>query len=1058
MSIIDAAIDRTRTTIATLFLILIAGAYAYIAIPKEADPDINIPIIYVSMGHEGISPEDGERLLLRPMEQELRSIEGIKEMRSSAFEGGANVVLEFDAGFDADAALTDVREKVDRAKSELPQETKEPSVNEVNLSLFPVIVVTLSGEIPERSLVAIARNLRDEIEGIPSVLDAELSGEREELVEIIINPLLLESYGLRADDVLGLIQRSNLLVAAGALDTGEGRFAVKVPGLFETARDLLDQPLKTDGDSVVTIKDVAEVRRTFKDRTSYARLDGRQSIGIEVSKRTGENIIQTIEAVKYVVGEAQKQWDLPVEVTYSQDRSTDIRNMLSDLQNNVISAVILVMIVVVGALGLRSAGLVGVAIPGSFLLGILVLYAMGLTMNIVVLFALILAVGMLVDGAIVMTEFADRKTAEGHPRQKAFALSAKRMAWPIIASTATTLAAFMPLLFWPGIAGEFMRFLPITLIATLSASLLMALVFVPVLGARIGRRGSPEEAEAARKISGETEDADPMSATGLTGAYVRLLNLALGHPMKVLMLAVSILIGVQVAYSTYGRGVEFFPDIEPDIALINVHARGNLSVDEQRRLTVEVEERVLAMDGIKSVYSSIGDLGQGGQDRAEDVIAVIQMEFDDWETRKPAKQILADIMRETEDLAGIIVEPREQEHGPQQGKPIDIQISSLDLDKLDEAVRIVRARFEETPGLVTIEDTRAIPGIEWKLNVDRAEAAKYGVDIATIGSYVQMVTKGMIVSEFRPDDADDEIDIVLRFPDRYRTLEQLDHLRITTPAGEVPISTFTDREPVAQVGTIKRTDQRRTMAVKADVAPGVLADDKVKELRAWLTTQADLPEGVSWSFKGEQADQRESEEFLMKAFVVALFIMAIILVTQFNSFYSAFLILTAVIMSTTGVMIGLLVLDKPFGIIMSGVGVIALAGIVVNNNIILIDTFDGLKKKVPDLRRALLMTGAQRLRPVLLTTVTTILGLMPMVLQVNIDFITREVSVGAPSTQWWVQLATAVVFGLAFSTVLTLVVTPSLLMLRGNVSGWWARVKPGGPKRGRGGPVPTPAE
>ena len=1040
MSIIDAAINRTRTTLATLLLILIAGTYSYFAIPKEADPDVNIPIIYVSMAHEGISPEDGERLLLRPMEQELRSIEGIKEMRSSAFEGGANVVLEFDAGFDADTAIEDVREKVDRAKSELPEETKEPSVNEVNLSLFPVVVVTLSGDVPERSLVRVAKALRDEIESIPTVLDAELRGEREELVEIVIDPLLLESYGLRADDVLGLIQRSNLLVAAGALDTGEGRFAVKVPGLFETARDLFEQPLKTDGSSVVTIRDIAQVRRTFKDRTTYARLDGQPALGIEVSKRTGENIIETIAAVKFVVAQAEANWDIPVEVTFSQDRSKDIRTMLTDLQNNVISAVILVMIVVVGALGVRSAGLVGVAIPGSFLLGILTLYVMGLTMNIVVLFALILAVGMLVDGAIVMTEFADRKTAEGHPKQQAFAMAAKRMAWPIIASTATTLAAFMPLLFWPGIVGEFMRFLPITLIATLSASLLMALVFVPTLGALIGRRGSPEEAEAARKISGDSEEGDPMAATGFTGLYVKTLSVALNNPLKVVMIAVALLVTAQWSYGTYGKGVEFFPSVEPENALVNVHARGNLSIQEQRRLVVQVEERILDIPGFRSVYTSIGSQrGGGGREKAEDVIGTIQLEFTDWQTRKPAREILADILDRTSDLAGIIVEPLEQESGPNQGKPIDLQLSSIDLNKLDEAVAIARAKFEALEGLANIEDTRPIPGIEWKLEVDRAEAAKYGVDIATIGSYVQMVTKGMILSDFRPDDADDEIDIVLRFPDRYRTLEQLDNLRVTTAAGEIPISTFTTRNPVAQTGTIARTDQKRTLAIKADVTEGVLADDKVKVLTKWLREEAPLPPEVRWSFKGEQADQQEAQTFLMKAFGVALFMMAIILVTQFNSFYSAFLILTAVIMSTIGVMIGLLILDKPFGIVMSGVGVIALAGIVVNNNIILIDTYDGLRKKVADKRRALLMTGAQRLRPVMLTTITTILGLIPMVVQINIDFITREVTIGAPSTQWWVQLSTAVVFGLAFSTVLTLVVTPSLLMVRANWQSWRER-------------------
>ncbi|MFO7483094.1 efflux RND transporter permease subunit [Oceanibaculum nanhaiense] len=571
MNLIDAAIARARTTIAVLVLILIAGTVAYIDIPKESDPDINIPTIYVSLVHEGISPEDSERLLLRPMEQELKSIEGVKEMRSTAYEGGGFVLLEFDAGFNADKALDDVREKVDIAKSELPTETEEPSITEVNFSLFPVLVVTLSGPVPERTLVRLARELRDEIEGIPSVLNVDIAGDREELVEILIDPLKLESYGLRSDDILTFIDRSNRLIAAGALDTGSGRFPVKVPGLFETADDILDMPLKTEGDAVVRVRDVAEVRRTFKDRESVARLDGEPAVGLQVTKRTGENIIETIEAVR-ALSERQKQfWPETVKVTYSQDRSKDIRTMLSDLQNNVISAVLLVMIVIVGALGLRSAGLVGIAIPGSFLLAILVIFTMGITINIVVLFALILAVGMLVDGAIVLTEFADRKMAEGQSPKRAYARAAKRMAWPIIASTATTLAAFLPLLFWPGVVGEFMKFLPITLIATLSASLLMALIFVPTLGAFIGKPGGTLDPEKARALSAEatdddndTDNLDLRQVKGPTGLYIRTLDRALKHPGKVVLAALATLVFVQWYYATHGHGVEFFPEVEPE--------------------------------------------------------------------------------------------------------------------------------------------------------------------------------------------------------------------------------------------------------------------------------------------------------------------------------------------------------------------------------------------------------------------------------------------------------------------------------------------------------------
>ena len=471
-AIIDAAISHSRTVLGSLVLILVAGFVAFVDIPKEADPDVNIPIVYVSMHHEGISPEDAERLLVRPMEQELRGIEGVKEMRSKAYESGANVTLEFDAGFNADQALSDVREKVDLAKPELPSETDEPEVNEVNISLFPVLVVTLSGDVPERALLRLGRDLRDEIEGIMQVLEVKIAGDREELVEVIIDPVAIESYGLSPIDTVSSVASSNLLVAAGAQDTGKGRFAIKVPGLFESVGDIASMPVKIDGDSVITLGDIAEIRRGFKDPETFARVHGNRAIALEVSKRTGQNIIETVEQVRAVVESARAEWPEPmrqsIKVEYLQDKSDDIKLMLTDLQNNVLSAVVLVMVIVVAALGLRTAGLVGVAIPGSFLTAILILYIVGMTVNIVVLFSLILAVGMLVDGAIVVTEYADRKMIEGEHRRDAYALAAKRMSWPIIASTATTLVAFLPLVFWPGLVGEFMQFLPITLLMTLT--------------------------------------------------------------------------------------------------------------------------------------------------------------------------------------------------------------------------------------------------------------------------------------------------------------------------------------------------------------------------------------------------------------------------------------------------------------------------------------------------------------------------------------------------------------------------------------------------------------
>lgn len=1021
-ALINALVSRPRPILTLLSMLLVAGLATYITIPKEAEPDVPIPYIYINIVHEGISPEDAERLLIRPMEQELRTIEGLKEMTATGAEGAGVLTLEFEAGLDEDQALLDVREKVDIAKVELPTDAEEPIVQEISMSMFPVLVVLLHGEIPERALVRIARDLRDDIESLPGVLQAEIGGDREELLEVIIDPVRLESYNLDYQDIFNYVSRNNRLVAAGALDTGAGRFAVKVPGVLEGLEDLMELPIKTEGGTTITFTDVATVRRTFKDPTGYARLDGNRTVALEVQKRVGANVIEVVDSVRTLVNEAQLTWPETLEVDFTQDKSSEVRDMLNSLQNNVLTAVLLVMIIVLGALGLRSAGLVAVAIPGSFLTAILTLSLVGYSLNIVVLFALIMAVGMLVDGSIVVVELAERNIAEGHSTGRAYVMAAQRMAWPITASTATTLAAFMPLVFWPGMVGEFMKYLPITLLITLAASLAMALIFVPTIGALLhGKQVTRPENQA---------DADSVAAldqmTGITAQYVRILRKVMLHPGIVVAVAFALLIATIVGYGQFGRGVEFFPEIEPERAILNIHSRGDLSVEELDALVAMVEERILDMPEYSSVYTRSA-VNFGG-DTDEDIIGRIQLNLIDWNERRPANEIMEEVRARTFDVPGIFIEPALEESGPVSGKPIMLEVSSDNPAILNEAVAQIRSALEQTDGIIDITDNRPIPGIDWRINVDREEAAQYGADVSTVGNAIQLVTTGILVGDYRPDDADDEVDIRVRYPEGERNLGQLDRLRIAIGENLVPVSNFVTREPAPRVGSVNRTDGVRTMRISADVEDGVLADDKVQELTAWLADGRVDPR-LDIAFKGEDMDQRESEEFLTRAFAAALFLMAIILLAQFNSFYQAALILTAVMFSIVGVLLGLLITDQPFGVVMSGVGVIALAGIVVNNNIVLIDTYNRIRHKVDTAANAALLTCAQRLRPVMLTTITTILGLMPMVLGINVDLVSREIEIGSPSTQWWSQLASAVAGGLAFATFLTLLLTPCLLVV-----------------------------
>ena len=1007
-TLILAAMDRSRTTLLTLLFLILGGLAAFQTIPKEANPDITIPVIYVSMSLDGISPEDAERLLVRPMEQELRSLEGIKEMRGTASEGHASVILEFDAGFDPDKALQDVREKVDTARTKLPEEADEPRVNEINVSLFPVLSIGLSGPLSERELIAVARRLQDAIEAIPEVLEVDIGGDREDLLEIVVDPQVLESYGIEFERLASLVTRNNQLVAAGSLDTGNGRMTLKVPGVIENVVDVMSMPVKMNGDTVVTFGDVAMLQRTFKDPTGFARINGEPALVLEVSKRAGANIIETIAKVRGLIEQARPQLPESLDVRFIMDQSTEVRELLTDLLNNVLTAIVLVTIVVIAAMGPRSALLVGLTIPGAFLTGILVIWGLGLTLNIVVLFSLILVAGMLVDGAIVVSELADRNLSGGLPVQSAWAEAASRMAWPIIASTATTLAVFLPLLFWPGVVGEFMKFLPMTVIICLLASLAMALVFLPVLGGVSGGRRARERA----------------ARSGLMPVYRATLARLLRSPGTTLLGVLASVVLIYGAYAAFNHGVEFFPSVEPDSAQVQVRARGDLSVWERDAIVRDVERRLLGMPEVEALYAR--SMVNAGSQLAPDVIGVLQFQFTDWHTRRPANEILDDFRARTADIPGVQLDFRKQEGGPAEGKPVEILVSSLDAQALDAYVDQVEATMRALDGFVDIEDDRSLPGIEWRLNVDREAAARFGTDVVTIGSAVRLITNGLVLATYRPEDVRDEVDIVVRVPNNWRELDQLRRQTIRTERGQVPLSEFVTLAPGDKTGSIVRVDGQRTITVKSDLAPGRRLDEALKALARALP---EPPEGVSVEFAGENEDQQQAATFLMTAFLVAIALMLLILVTQFNSLYQTFLILSAIVLSTAGVLLGLLFTGQSFGIVMVGMGVIALAGIVVNNNIILIDTYNQMRKEGLAAYEAALETGCLRLRPVLLTAITTILGLMPMVLGVNVDLLSPSLGLGAPSTQWWTQLSSAIAGGLAFATILTLLLTPALLVL-----------------------------
>lgn len=1029
--LVDWAFARARTVYVLIALVLAGGVYTYTTIPREGSPNIDIPFLYVSVPFPGVSVEDNENLVAKPLEDELSNLTGLEEITSNVTEGHTSVLLQFDINFDKKAAIDNVRAKLDDVRHALPSNIDEPRVLEQNLAEFPVVTIALSGNVPERTLIEVANRLEESLVNLSRVQEVRISGVREEIVEVLIDPLRLESYDTSIAQLLAAVTSNNALVQAGQVETERGFFSVKLSGTFTTVSDIAATPFLTYGERTATFGDIAEIRRTFENPESRARIDGKPAIILEVVKAIGENILKTVDDVQETVATESAAWpkalQSAVRVTPAIDSSVEARRMIDQLENSVATAVVLILILTIALLGIRPAILIGSAIPCSFLMSFCLLSIFGMSINNMVMFGLTLSVGMLIDGAIVVVEYADRRKSEGTPGKLAYHQAAKRMFWPISTSTLTTLCAFLPLLLWPGMSGQFMSQLPLTLIFVLSSSLVVALIFLPVIGAAVQR--------GALRGNNDQDFSEPSGTAISRGFVARVYRGIVSNPvLPVLCIAgvAGVIAMIAMEYKEHNRGVAFFVDTEPEKAVAYVRARGNLSFEEIDRLVMEAERRTRDIPGIRNRISSsgkggVGARGNGGQ-RPRDAIGQIYFEFEEWGRRPNGDDIIAEIVDRTADIPGVAVEINTPNMGPQSGKPISLELRSANWDTLLADASRLRARMESIEGLSSVDDTRPLPGIEWNLEIDRNRANTLGANVIEIGTIVRLLTGGVTIGTYRPRDANDELNIVARFPAGDRVLDTLDNLRLRTETGLVPISSFVSRNPIPAVGSIARKMGERVITISANVDSSYNVNQKTSEVRALLDSIGLSPD-VTAELRGELESQNESQEFLIAAFALALLLMFSVLLIQFDSFFAVFLVLVAVVLSVAGVLLGMLVRDQPFSVIMTGIGIVALAGIVVNNNIILIDTYQSLRKHMHELD-AIAGAVARRVRPVLLTTVTTMAGLCPMMFAVSVDFLEREILFRQPSALWWVQLSTAIVFGLGFSTLLTLIVTPSALAMR----------------------------
>lgn len=1024
INFIEKILRMPRVVITVMILLLISGFAAYQSLPKESFPAIDIPYFYVSSGQRGISPRDAERLLAKPLEDRLDGLDGLENISSTSSAGHVSIFLEFGVNIDKDDALRDIRAKLDGVANDLPADADEPKITEIAFTNRPVLSVAIYGDVPERTLIRHANELKEVLEGLKDVQGVTISGDREEILEIQIDQLHLEAYGLTAAQLLNALASNNTMVAGGTLDSGQGSFNIEIPGLISNAADVFSLPLKTVGDTVVTFGDVATITRTFKDATEYAYVNGSPAITIAVSKNLGTNLIEVSDQIRAATEAHVKDWPNGVNYSFLLDQATNTKNLYRSLEATVLTAVALVLVMCIATLGVRPAILIGMSIPISFMMAFLVIQMIGMSINMMTMFGLVIAVGVLVDDPIVVVEYAERKLSEGVSKKDAFILAARKMFVPVVSATATTLGAFIPLLFWPGIIGKFMFYLPVVVIVVMVASLVSALIFMPVIGAFIAKNEVSKEEKEAADIVMYPDKFAPHKVRGMIGVYVRLMERLMRHPLLTLAVGFGIVGGIFFYYANHPTGVEAFPASEPEYGTVSVVTRGNYSPIEIRDFLLEIQDEVLQVPGIQDVILSFG----GGNGSPPDTIGNLQLQLQPWEKRVPAEAIFTDIRERVAGISGLEIQITQEENGPPAGKAINLRVETNVYADIIPAVEKLRNYIEfDLGGTIDVEDGRPAPGIDWKLAFDRTEAAKYGVSIRDIGPYIQLVTDGVKIGSYRPDDAIDELDIVVRLPKENRSFEALDDIRIITANGLIPLSNFVTRTAQPKVGNISRRNGVYAMEVGANLEPGLASDKKITTIQEWQATQ-DWPDGLQIIYGGAAEQTDETNAFIVKAFSAAMFLIFLILLLEYNSFFQVFITLSTVIMSIAGVLLGMLVTGMTFSAIMTGLGIVALTGIVVKNGIVLIDTYnhynrdDGVEPV-----KAMLLTVAQRIRPVLLTAIVTALGVLPMALNIEFDFIRREIVIGGLAGTMFIHLSAALVSGLVFSTLLTLVMVPVMV-------------------------------
>ena len=1023
MSITGLAIRKYTTVFVLVVFIIIMGLTSYFQLPREAAPDVKIPFMIVTTIYPGVSPEDIETLITREIEQELKNLKDVKEITSSSSESFSVIAIEFEPDVDLDFALQRVKDKVDAAKPDLPDDAEDPVVTEIDFENMPILNVVFTADYDLVKLKKVADDMADMFETIPGILNAEITGDLEREIQINVDPERLNKYNLGLDDVSGAVMNEHITIPGGNIDIGDISYTVRIPGELKNPYTFGDLVVTATQEGPFYIRDIANVEYGFKDRSSIARLNGKPSISIGVTKRAGENIIRIADSVKEILQKEKKNLPNGTYITYQNDFSKFIRVMVADLENNIVSGFFLVMLCIFILLGIRNALFVAVSIPLSMLITFMVLQIIGITLNFIVLFSLILALGMLVDNAIVIVENIFRHRHMGKDAEHGSEEATNEVAMAVTASTITTVCAFAPLMFWPGIMGDFMKYLPITVVITLLSSLFVAIVINPVLCSRF------------MKIKG-TKDDSTEKTTGffhkVLNHYERLLTRALSYPKSTLLFAFIGFITTLFLYGLLGKGVELFPITDPDSMLINIKGPVGMRLEATDDITQDLEKTCASFPDVKNILTNVGvstsstGLG-GGYDTPNE--ARIFMDFEDFKDRsQPSIKTFNESISKIKYITGAEVELDKEEHGPPVGEPVEVQISGDDFLLLGDISKNIRGIIKDIPGLVDLKDDFESSKPEIRFEVDREKAAVLGLSTLDISMAVRNAINGFDAGDFRVEEED--YDITVRFAEQDRnSIPDLDKIYIFNDGHQIPLSGVANMVPGAGYGTIRRSDLKRVVTISGSNY-GRLANDVLNDVKVRLANY-ELPGGYAISYRGEDEASKEASDFLSKALMIAIFLIAMVLISQFDSVVLPLIIISSVILSLIGVLWGLMISGLPFGIIMTGVGVISLAGVVVNNAIVLLDYTLKLRKWGRTKLEAIIEAGKTRFRPVILTAITTIVGLIPLATGWSFDIHTFRFTAGGSSSQWWSPMAVAVIYGLAVATILTLVVVPCMYMLLG---------------------------